>query len=134
MTILRSLARLSAFARREGSIARSMVVMKYSLAKLSDNLYYILQSFTYSKLELSRNFHPDIDPYPAQGAFPPRKSNILSLAPLRTIRAHTSPGYFVYVPVAASDEAFRLSIYIRSHKVLPRIVLLIVSRCAEWIG
>src|SRR6266536_1099393 len=44
MTIFRSLARLIAFARRDFSMVRSMVVIAFSCGKLSDNLNYISQS------------------------------------------------------------------------------------------
>src|SRR5215216_877908 len=52
--MLRSLARLMAFARRDFSTVRSMVVITFSYEKLSDNLYYISQS-SHSQYVIARD-------------------------------------------------------------------------------
>lgn len=107
--------------------------MRHFETELSDNLYYILQLFPYNRLWLSINFRSEIEPCPARDAPLPRQSNIPSLFPLQTIRAHASQECFAFVLLIASDEVLHPSKYIRSHENPPHIGPPIDSRCGGWI-
>src|SRR5512138_462464 len=117
--MLRSLARLMAFARRDFSIVRSMVVMQFSLKSCLTTCIISHNPFTHNIFSLLKSF-PRVDrACPTPGVPHPRERNIPLHVPPPTIQAHASPGYCGAGAAAERDERLHPSKCTRSHASPP---------------